>query len=665
MTDNLTQHRVNAVTNGACDEWRYSNRPKRLPLSVDMQPGETATSLGSRMPAINGLTGMRTLCRDFGITYVDLCNGLPDAVIRVAELAGADPELLLLHTPRLIEPGWHQLRREQLKFTALLPNGGQICPVCIAEDECRDPQCGPYQRDIWQIAALRHCRKHGVAYERPKFGCRASDAYDFLRALKTWSPTGIVHVGADHTELEDYLLQRLQLGPGDRWIDRQAFHVVWQFAEALGTLLTRGPKAKAVEQPVPALIRAGCVGFQIMRAGPETIRKVFADLRDEAGQNRDAYGKIYGAVLSCLLDRREDPDFDELRHLLRSFILDNFLIPAGTLILGEPCNDARVFTSLTASKHFDVPLSLLTRQMRHEGLLRTSQRNEKSDPSLLLSRHRMEAIVVQVQKLSSISVTRAVLGADHHVMDRLCAAGLLMPHFGNDGGMPMYHHGEVMRFLARLLHAVMSVRKPSRYWKPITSAAVRSHCSTVWIIQKVLDGKLKLSARLPNPFQLCEFLVPMNAVKVLLQGEPESLASATEAANWLAVDVRTIHALAIDGYLPFQLAACGSVKKPSRMFRTSDLETFAHDYIALRALSGQRKALYTATLDFIAEQGVAPLPIREGMRPIFERRAIERIARMEGGEQLARLIEVEETRPDRLSVPVSRPGEGETGEDPK
>ena len=151
-------------------------------------------------------------------------------------------------------------------------------------------------------------------------------------------------------------------------------------------------------------------------------------------------------------------------------------------------------------------------------------------------------------------MTRAVIGADRYVMERLCAAGLLVPHFPDDGGMPIFHQDEVTRFLKRLQDAATTIRKPSRYWRPITSAAARTHCSTAWIISQVFDGKQELAARLPEPFMLAEFLVPMNPLKGLLQARPEDMVTAADATTWLATDVWTIHALAVYGYLPSQMA---------------------------------------------------------------------------------------------------------------
>jgi hypothetical protein len=245
-----------------------------------------------------------------------------------------------------------------------------------------------------------------------------------------------------------------------------------------------------------------------------------------------------------------------------------------------------------------------------------------------------------------------LLGADRFVMDRLCASGLLTPHFQDDGGLPVYHQEEIMRFLKRLQEAVSSRLKPSRYWRPVTSVAARTHCSTAWILQQVFEGRLPLAARLADPFQLADFLVPLNQLKANLSALPEGFVTTADAAKWLGADIKTIHALAIDGYLPSEMAESRLANRPQRLIAMANLERFAHRYIVLRAFVGQRKASYAATLAFIEDQGVFPILTRDGIRPVYERWAIERLSRLTGGEQLARLIEVEETRPNQLSKPI-------------
>ena len=75
---------------------------KKLPLTVDLVPGECATSLGSRLARRNGVQRLITFCSDVGIDYFALANGDPQEVTRLGALAGVDPAAL---------PGSHSNRR--------------------------------------------------------------------------------------------------------------------------------------------------------------------------------------------------------------------------------------------------------------------------------------------------------------------------------------------------------------------------------------------------------------------------------------------------------------------------------------------------------------------------------------------------------------------------
>ena len=82
---------------------------ERLPLTVDLVLGESATSLGSRLARRNGVQRLITFCSDVGIDYFALANGAPQEVARLAALAGVDSVTLQLGTPQLIEPGCFRL----------------------------------------------------------------------------------------------------------------------------------------------------------------------------------------------------------------------------------------------------------------------------------------------------------------------------------------------------------------------------------------------------------------------------------------------------------------------------------------------------------------------------------------------------------------------------
>lgn len=70
------------------------------------------------------------------------------------------------------------------------------------------------------------------------------------------------------------------------------------------------------------------------------------------------------------------------------------------------------------------------------------------------------------------------------------------------------------------------------------------------------------------------------------------------------------------------------------------------------------RALYIATLSCMDERGVEPLPMRERTKPVLMRGASERQPRLPGGEQMARLLTVEDTRPAQFSE--QQPGTGST-----
>lgn len=212
---------------------------KPLPLTVPTIVGESATSFASRLARRNGAPRRITFCSDVGIDYFALVNGDPLEIQRMAVLGGIDPVPLQASTPSLIEAGWFQLGDEHIKFTGLIRTTLRICPRCVQDAPDRT---GIIHHGVWQVAAIRTCQKHGchlVAVPKPKNG---NDCFDHIPVLNGFKPTaGDLAVSQD-LELERYLTDRIQNGPGQSWLDRLPFHMAAQTCEMLGALLTLGPR---------------------------------------------------------------------------------------------------------------------------------------------------------------------------------------------------------------------------------------------------------------------------------------------------------------------------------------------------------------------------------------------------------------------------------------
>lgn len=619
---------------------------RSFPIPVLAGHGETAASLLGRAARANGYDRLQDACADQQILFRELANGREDEVRSVARLTAADPERLLFNTPCLTEPGWFVLGRERIKFSVFQRIGGQICPVCLLEDRAVDGDAGLFQRGIWQVGSIRSCHRHRVVLERNRLGCTTREAHDIIPHLRAWRPSPPTSIPKNAQMLETHLLDRIAKGRCEDWADRFEFHVVALFCEALGTLMQFGSNARAHALSAQNLIEAGAAGFQVFRNGPARITSCLKELQARAGADQADYGKLYTPLLACLRERRKDEAFDELRRLVREFILNNFHVPDGTSVLGEVSHTARVVTIGIAAKESDVPISLLNRQLSLVGAIQgKTSNNTISDRATLTPRGIMDTAVAEVRKFTSFAVTRSTIGADRYTMERLCADRVINPHFPiDDEGMPVFHEDEIVRFVRRLQAATDCCITQNSDHVPLPEAAARCHCTIAALLTRALSGEFRLTSPLDAPFRLPDFYVSLVSIHLRLSEFPAEFMTAASAAKLMGVKPGTIHALAKGGFLPGIMVDFRLANRAVRLLRHADIEVFANEYIVLRALSGTRRANFEETQRYIAAHGIAPLPLAGDSRKIFRRTDIERIAYFPGGERLARLLLVDEAR---------------------
>lgn len=154
-----------------------------LPLTVSTCAGESATSFASRLAYRNGVPRLITFCSDIGVDYFQLVNGEPDEIKRLAALGDTDPVALIEATPELLEPGWFQLGRERIKFTAFSRTAPRVCPQCLNETP---HVTSAAHHGLWQLASIHTCAKHGcylVALPKPS---QSNDRFDVVSMNRTY-----------------------------------------------------------------------------------------------------------------------------------------------------------------------------------------------------------------------------------------------------------------------------------------------------------------------------------------------------------------------------------------------------------------------------------------------------------------------------------------------
>ncbi|WP_394707445.1 TniQ family protein [uncultured Celeribacter sp.] len=618
-----------------------------LPIATRLADGEAATSLASRAAQNNGYASLQALCSDQRIHVLKLCNGCDAEIGHIAELTGVAFDTLRFNTPCLDQQGWFRLGAEWIKATAFTRSGGQVCPACVLEGRAHDARDGAFQKGVWQVSSLHCCLKHRVALVPLEASGNSKSVHDFAQHIKGWVPGEITEVADEDLSLEVYLADRIRLGRGQAWLDGFEFHVVSSFCEALGTLLQFGSKARPHLLSAPELIKAGAGGYELARHGAEAFRNALDTIRTSAPKSQKPdYSKIFGPVIAELRARRNDRDFDVLRHFIREYVLNHFYVPEGTSLLGETCGAPRVLTVGVASKRTGIPISTLTRQLKRSGELTSEMKNGLSDRAMLVSATVMDAAIGEEKKLSSLKIAREVLGCDRYTMERLIESGMMPLHFpAGEGSLPMLHRDQILNFVSRLL-AVTEVRSDlGADDLPLAEVARQCHCTTHWLLSQALSGHLRLVSKLKEPFRLPDFCVSLSAVRDQLDQVPEGHVTAAQAAKLLGCNVATIHALAEHGFVGSQLQDARLSNRKRRLISLADLEAFERDYILLRALSGTRRADFEALQLQLSAQGVEPLPLGEVARKFFKRNEVERLAYRPGGHALARLLAADEMHP--------------------
>ncbi len=604
-------------------------------------PGETAISLASWTAALNGLS-LRGFCRDFAIKHSDLVAGHRSAIAQLAELTGSDASHLLWHSSRHLADGHCSLMSETVHVSVLLKTPNRICPVCIANSCAGKDQSRAFQMWEWQLAPFRRCRVHDVMLEPLK---PAKDPHDFAVAIQAWEPSVIRSSPCIDPRFEEYLVKRLESGTRTSWPDSLPIHVVILFCEAFGAMLGFGSDCSFEALSDEQKIEASALGFHHVAQGAEAVQSALQDFFDDAVTYRTTYGKLLAPVLKVLSSNAKDPAFDGLRDRVREFLRENFHIPDGTDILGEVCKQSRVYTAFKASREFEIPVSLINRELKKRGWRKGTDPNHKSDRSLLIPRREMLDCIESVNRLSSVTVVQALLGLDRFVLEQLEDAGLLLSYFGDDRGRPMYDAAEVAGFLGRLHATAHPERSDASEWVSLISLVQSLQCSTVWLITMMLVGHVRFSATSSNAFQMDDFRVCEGDVRKLLFLKRQPTVSISQIGKMLGIND------AIGGALVEHKALEIREKNGARIACVGAIEAFNRDYILLRALAGSRKPYFQELKSVLVENSCRPLQLGATESAFYPRRHVYRLARSAPTGPIARLLENEAIGP-RRSTPV-------------
>ncbi|REF69752.1 MULTISPECIES: TniQ family protein [Paracoccus] len=588
---------------------------KPLPLTVPTIVGESATSFASRLARRNGVPRMIAFCSDVGIDYFALVNGDPVEIQRLAVLGDIDPVPLQAATPSLIEPGWFRLGNERIKFTAFARTTLRICPMCAQNP---DDRTGIVHHGIWQLAAIRSCERHGchlVAVPRP---ANANDCFDHIPMVDHFQPAGIVMVKPNHLELENYLINRIQNGPGGTWLDQSPLHVAAQACEMLGLLLTIGPKAKRSETRDPQWAVAGSAGLQVLQEGPNSLRKKLRAIRDAHPIEEKLHRYHYGVFFEWLRYRDDDKDFDIFRNIVRDFIFKNFPIATGAIVFGKPCPEQQLHSFQTAEKAFGIPHIRLGRKLAEMGIARPESGGRFYKLNKYIPTAVLNGVCSELAALVGTKEAAKSIGINYTLFERLADQGLIKRYYESDQGSSYYSKRDVEDFIDSLRQLL---RHPGSEIETvdISTAARLRGIMTAHVTDHILTHRITLYAASTHPVSFREFRLQLNDLGRLKGRRREKIVSSAEVARALKVSRPTVYRLREEGHLQVATERKGEWVRRGHYSTRASFEKFRSEIISLEELAETSGRSLVAERSHQIGHGALPISLGGKCSDIFRR----------------------------------------------
>ncbi|WP_347139248.1 TniQ family protein [Paracoccus sp. SSK6] len=579
---------------------------RKLPLTVDLVPGESATSFGSRLARRNGVQRLITFCSDVGIDYFALANGDPQEVARLAALAGADPDTLQMGTAQLIEPGWFRLGKERIKFTAFSRIALRSCPACLTEVGHVDHAA---HHGLWQLTSVRTCPVHGCHLVALPPRQNGNDTFDIMRLLERYVPVAPVHAATADLELERYLRDRIQSGRGDGWLDRLPFHVAAQSCEGFGLLLTQGPDAKRDLATPAEWMAAGTAGFQVLREGPDKFRTKLKDIQMAQPLDNTLYRTRFRVFFEWLRYRDDDPDFDVIRDIVRDFVFRNFPIAEGQVVLGQPCPEQYVHSLATARSSFGISAWKLGRRLAAIGLAQRSSLSKQFVLNQYVPTDIVRNIATAVDALLNATEAAEYVGLDRIMMTKFTARGLIPRYYAEHNRAPLYHPRDLDAFLGNL-RSLVSQDLASQQLLDLAGASRGLSVPMDRVTQVILENQIDLSLGGASQARFRDFRVSIDALRRAFADEQDGALKLTEAAKRMRISVRTVRGLLNLGILEPCLVRERRTARTRRYVTLCSVDKFATEYITVVDLARETGRLPGAEAVLQVARGVLPLALR-------------------------------------------------------
>ena len=608
---------------------------KPLSPHLPLHANETPLSWAWRLAAFHIGGRASAFLADHGLELRDIATGVPKAIIRLAELGGADPEHALRNAPQRISDSEDLIRHERAASGFVIRRRTLVCPICLIEDAGRT---GPdparlFGRFSWQFLPVISCPVHGVALvdiadktptgqSFPMAECAIARWGDIVAAADSADPVGISPVQA-------YVLSRLDGNPGSIWLDGQQIDQAAKVCEILGAIAYRGARPNSKSFTVRDWHKAHTLGYAIAAAGEPAIRDFLSDLQARCYTDHGHAGPqaMFGLLWEWLAHVDHDRDRGPIKEIVRQHIIETHPVGEGDILLGRPVETRRIHSVRTLSLSSGLNPKRLHKMLVARGVLAAELRDAQANRALFDANEGEEVARMLLDGLR-LRELPGYLGVTETLASSLVTEGLVQPIFEpeTDHGLKEYRfdRAQLDAFIEALLSGAEAVATVPEGFVSATTAARHVNEKLTTVLGAVLDRRLRRRRELQGGMGVAALLLDLNEVRALFKPDLEKRDYAPyRAAERLRTTDRVVAALIRDrpggSILPTKVVK-NSRSDTARVVPYEALEDFDRTFVSLINLSRERGIAAPTLMKRLAAIGVEPAFDPAGVKARFYRR---------------------------------------------
>ncbi len=579
-------------------------------------PDETLTSFVSRVAAMASRSA-RDFCLDMGLNFHALRDGDPNEVGAFAELAGFDDGRFPGATFERTGDRSFKMNAEPLPRASLRRSTVRVCPHCIKADlECSadHERVRPYGRWYWMIASVRTCSKHNTPLIVAATDDNPQMLHDFSLHLQPFAEEIDRHVAEARdrmpSDFETYVLSRIKGQPSKFWLSSLPAYAAARFCEIIGATKIHGAQVMAETLSEDEWYDAGQAGFEIAAHGPEGIRAHLNDMQRAFMETRHAWGprQIYGRLYEWLAHETGDTAYDALREIITEHAFNTLPMGPDDEIFGKRPVKRIIHSIHSAHLETGAHPKRLRKVLHAVGLIADEQ-IALSNERTLFRADDAKFYLDRIEESMSLKQARAYINAPRPVDRRLFEAGILKPWL--QGGTDVFkNHAFAKRDLDEFLSALAAGAAPvtgeKKSLEPILRAAKMANCSTLEVVQLILDSRLRTIRTDPELTGFLAVLVDPEEVKSLVRREDHGGYSLREVEQKLKTTTQVIKALIEHNHLEAEIAVNPINRCPQTIVKRDALTAFMDRFETASSLARRSGSHLQTMMKRLDGLGVGP-----------------------------------------------------------